>query len=59
MDQAAQINLNLSEFENFRAIAERFNVEFDVNYRNDVYIVTAPKDKLIQWGYLDDNESDE
>jgi len=59
MNQTAKINLNLAEFENFRAIAERFNVEFDVNHRNDVYIVTAPRDKLLEWGYLEDQEPDE
>jgi hypothetical protein len=51
------IKLNLSEYENFRAVAERFNVKFDVKaLRDETYLITAPRDKLLQWGYVDVEE---
>lgn len=53
------IALTLSEYENFRAVAERFGVKFEINHKNDTYLVTAPKDKIIEWGYLEDEELDD
>lgn len=47
------ITLTLPEYENFRAVAERFNVKFDVKRTNDLYVVKAPEEKLVQWGYLE------
>lgn len=51
------IKLNLTEYENFRAVAERYNVKYDVRaLRDDMYAITAPRDKLLQWGYIDVEE---
>jgi len=47
------IKLTEEEMENFRAIADKFNVKFDVKPVKDLYQVTAPEDKLIQWGYYE------
>lgn len=47
------IKLTLEEYENFRAVAERFNVKFNVNRKFDTYDVEAPEDELIRWGYLE------
>jgi len=47
------IKLTEEELENFRAIAEKFNVKFQVKPFKDDYHVTAPEDKLIQWGYYE------
>lgn len=47
------ITLNLSEYENFRSVAERFNVKFDVKHVKETYVVKAPEEKLQQWGYLE------
>lgn len=53
------ITLTLSEYENFRAVAERYNVKFDVKRTNEEYVVKAPEEKLQQWGYLEqDNKPD-
>jgi hypothetical protein len=52
------ITLTLHEYENFRAIAERFNVKFDVKHTKELYVVKAPREKLLQWGYLEDQEPD-
>jgi len=46
--------LSLPEYENFRSIAERYNVKFDVKpLKNDMYEIEAPIEKLLQWGYLE------
>lgn len=45
------IKLTLDEFENFRAIATKFNVDFKMKQVKDLYYVTAPVDKIIHWGY--------
>lgn len=48
------IKLNLIEYENFRSVAERFNVKFDVKVLPDqMYGIIAPRDKLMQWGYIE------
>ena len=47
------IVLTLSEYENFRTVAERYNVKFDVKRTNEEYVVKAPEEKLQQWGYLE------
>jgi len=47
------IKLTEEEIENFRAIADKFNVKFHVKQIKDNYHVTAPEDKLIQWGYYE------
>jgi mannose/fructose/N-acetylgalactosamine-specific phosphotransferase system component IIB len=47
------IKLTEEELENFRAIAEKFNVKFDLKPVKNNYHVTAPEDKLIQWGYYE------
>jgi hypothetical protein len=47
------IVLTLPEYENFRSVAERFNVKFDVKRNNETYMVKAPEEKLQQWGYLE------
>ena len=47
------IKLTEEELENFRAIADKFNVKFEVKPVKDLYQVTAPEDKLIQWGYYE------
>ena len=49
------IKLTEEEIENFRAIADKFNVKFDVKPVKNNYHVTAPEDKLIQWGYYEQN----
>jgi len=36
---------------NFRAIAEKYNVPFEVKQVGNYYRVTAPEDKIYQWGY--------
>ena len=49
------ITLTLSEYENFRSVAERFNVKFDVKHTKDGKCqVKAPTEKLIEWGYEPD-----
>jgi hypothetical protein len=46
--------LSLPEYENFRSIAERYNVKYDVKaLKNDMYEIEAPTEKLLQWGYLE------
>jgi hypothetical protein len=46
--------LSLPEYENFRSVAERYNVKFDVKpLKNDMYEIEAPTEKLLQWGYLE------
>lgn len=52
--ETAKVKLTIEEFQNFRAIAEEFNVDYQYTNRGDQIIVTAPKDKLDQWGYLDE-----
>lgn len=55
----ATVTMTLSEYENFRAVAERYNVKFDVKRTNEEYVVKAPEEKLQQWGYLEqDNKPD-
>ena len=50
----AKMVLSLPEYENFRNVAERYNVKFDVKVlKNDMYEIEAPIDKLLQWGYLE------
>ena len=50
----AKLVLSLPEYENFRNVAERYNVKFDVKVlKNDMYEIEAPIDKLLQWGYLE------
>ena len=50
------IVLTLSEYENFRSVAERYNVKFDVKHEENKYIVIAPEEKLAQWGYLEQQD---
>jgi hypothetical protein len=51
------IKLSLDEYENFRAIAERYNVKFDVKVlRDGMYAIKAPRDKLLEWGYGEEQE---
>lgn len=57
--ETTKIKLDLAEFENFIAIAETFNVKYEWKNLRDGYEVKAPRDKLLQWGYLEDNEPDE
>ena len=45
------IKLTEEELQNFRAIAEKFNVNFQVRQVKDLYHVTAPMDKIVHWGY--------
>jgi hypothetical protein len=52
--QKGKITLDLEEFENFKSICDRYNVEFQVIERNELFIVTAPLDKLEDWGYLEE-----
>ena len=47
------IKLTEDELENFRAIAEKYRVPFEVKQVGSHYRVTAPEDKIIQWGYDD------
>lgn len=50
----AKLVLSLPEYENFRSVAERYNVKFDVkSLKNDMYEIEAPIEKLLQWGYLE------
>lgn len=51
------VSLTLEEFETFKAIAEKFNVKFDVMHMNNKFMVTAPLEYIIRWGY--DEEEDE
>lgn len=57
--ETTKINLNQTEMENFMAVADTFNVKYEWKQLRDGYEVEAPRDKLLQWGYLDDNEPDE
>ncbi len=50
------IALTLPEYENFRNVAERYNVKFDVKRTEDTYVVKAPHEKLVQWGYLEQQD---
>ena len=52
--QKGKITLDLEEFENFKSICDRYNVEFQVIERNELFIVTAPLDKLEDWEYLEE-----
>lgn len=45
------IKLTEDELENFRAVAEKFNVKFEIKQVGEYYRVTAPEDKIVQWGY--------
>lgn len=45
------IKLTEDELENFRAIAEKYRVPFEIKQVGSYYRVTAPEDKIIQWGY--------
>lgn len=45
------IKLTVDEVENFRNIAEKFNVKFEIKEVNNFYYVTAPIDYVIAWGY--------
>ena len=45
------IKLTEDELENFRAVAEKFNVKFEIKQVGNHYRVTAPEDKIYQWGY--------
>ena len=45
------IKLTEDELENFRAVAEKFNVKFEIKQVGNHYRVTDPEDKIIQWGY--------
>jgi mannose/fructose/N-acetylgalactosamine-specific phosphotransferase system component IIB len=47
------IKLTEEEIDNFRAIADKFNVKFEVKQVKNNYHVTASEDKLIQWGYYE------
>jgi len=47
------IKLTEDELDNFRAIAEKYNVAFEVKQVKNLYHVTAPADKIYQWGYDD------
>lgn len=51
--------LTNDEYENFRAVAEKYNVDFNVKTLKNMQEVEAPRDKLLQWGYLEDEEPDE
>lgn len=55
----AKIMLTNDEYENFRAVAEKYNVDFNVKTLKNMQEVEAPRDKLLQWGYLEDEEPDE
>ena len=48
------IKLTEDELENFRAVAERFNVKFEIKQVGNQYRVTAPEDKIVEWGYDDE-----
>lgn len=51
------ITLTLPEYENFKSIAQKFNVKFDVKRIEDKYVVKAPEEKLHQWGYLENQKN--
>ena len=52
------ITLTLEEYENFRCVAEKFNVKFDVKpIRDNLYMVKAPEDKLLEWGYINEGQN--
>lgn len=50
------IKLTKVDLENFRAIAEKFNVKFKIKQVGDQYYVTASEEKINAWGYQDDIE---
>jgi hypothetical protein len=56
MSQQTEIILDLKEFEEFREIANKFNVKFDVKHKNNNYIITAPLEYISKWGYLEEPE---
>ena len=50
------VEMSLKEYENFRILAQQSNVLFDAKQKcHDVIIVKAPRDKILEWGY-DENE---
>jgi len=54
-EELTSIELSLEEYENFKSIADKFNVYYEVNHkRDDLYTVQAPLSKFIEWGYLYD-----
>jgi mannose/fructose/N-acetylgalactosamine-specific phosphotransferase system component IIB len=50
-EKTKTIKLTEEELDNFRAIAEKYRVPFEVKQVGNYYRVTAPEDKIIQWGY--------
>jgi hypothetical protein len=52
-EETGTIKLTFDEFENFRAIAYKFNVNFEMKQINESYYVTAPMEYIIRWGYDD------
>lgn len=50
-EETGTIKLTLDEFENFRAIANKFNVDFKMKQVNELYYVTAPMEYIVRWGY--------
>lgn len=55
-NELTSISLNLEEFENFKQLALKFNVKFDVIHRKDSFIVKAPFEYISKWGYLEEDE---
>lgn len=54
-EELTSIELSLEEYENFKSVADKFNIPYDVNHkRDDLYTVEAPLSKFIEWGYLDE-----
>ena len=45
------IKLTEDEYENFKAIADKFHIIFQVRQVKDVYHIKAPEDVIIEWGY--------
>jgi hypothetical protein len=48
-----KVMLTFDEYENFKSVAEKFNIKYDVNLKADMVEVEASKEILFDWGYLE------
>jgi hypothetical protein len=48
-----KVMLTFDEYENFKSVAEKFNIKYDVNLKVDMVEVEASKEILFDWGYLE------
>lgn len=48
-----KVMLTFDEYENFKSVAQKFNIKYDVNLKADMVEVEASKEILFDWGYLE------